>query len=89
MTVLGETLVAEFARKHHRARKPLARFVDLAKAATWKHMPDIKATLPATDFDPESESYIFDVGGNKYRLLALIDFSEQTVIIESVMTHEE
>jgi len=82
-------LVAEFAKKHERSRKPLARFLEIARAATWMHMPDIKATLPATDFDSDAQTYVFDIGGNQYRLLAAIDFEEQTFAIESVMTHEQ
>jgi len=89
MTVLCEVLVAEFAKKHERSRKPLARFLEIARAATWMHMPDIKATLPATDFDSDAQTYVFDIGGNQYRLLAAIDFEEQTFAIESVMTHEQ
>ena len=52
-------------------------------------MPDVKATLPATDFNSDAQTYIFDIGGNKYRLLAAIDFEEQTFTIESVITPEQ
>jgi len=31
---------------------------------------------------------IFDIGGNKYRLIANVDFDEQIMVIKSVMTHE-
>jgi mRNA interferase HigB len=89
MTVLGEALVAEFAKKHDRSRKPLARFLAVVRAATWRHMPDVKETLPSTDFDSGAHTYIFDIGGNKYRLLAAIDFEEQTFTIESILTHEQ
>ena len=65
------------------------RFLEIVRAATWMHMPDINATLPAADFDSGEQTYIFDIGGNKYRLLAAIDFEEQTFAIGSVMTHEQ
>jgi mRNA-degrading endonuclease HigB of HigAB toxin-antitoxin module len=39
-------------------------------------VPDVKATLPATDFHSEARTYIFDIGRNKYRLPAAIDFEE-------------
>ena len=89
MTVLGETLVAEFTKKHERSRKPFGRFLTIVRSAVWKHMTELKETLPATDFDPVAQTYIFDIGGNKYRLLAAIDFEEQTLAIESVMTHAQ
>jgi len=89
MTVFGERLLAAFTRKHAQARKPLARFLEVVRDAEWKHMPDVKAMFPATDFDPNAELYIFDIGGNKYRLTASLDFETQSLLIEAVMTHEE
>ncbi len=52
-------------------------------------MPDVKATFPATDFDRAEQTYIFEIGGNKYRLLAAIDFDEQVISIEAVLTHQQ
>jgi mRNA interferase HigB len=89
MTVLGETRIADFIRKHERSHKALARFLDIARAATWQHIPDLKTTLPTTDYDAETQTYIFDIGGNKYCLLAAIDFEEQILSVQSVMTHEQ
>lgn len=89
MTVLAETIAAEFSRKHAQSRKPLARFLQIARAATWQHMSDVKTTFPATDYDSTNQSYIFDIGGNKYRLTARIDFEEQILRILEVMTHEQ
>jgi mRNA interferase HigB len=88
MTVLGEMLATEFSRKHERSGKPLARFLEMARA-TCLHMSEVTATLPATDYDPGGQTYIFDIGGNKYRLLANIDFEEQIFNIRAVLTHEQ
>ena len=52
-------------------------------------MSDVKESFPATDFDTKAETYIFGVGGNEYRVLAAIDFEEQVLSIEAVMTHEQ
>jgi mRNA interferase HigB len=32
---------------------------------------------------------IFDIGGNKYRLIARVDFEEQMLFVQAVMTHEK
>ena len=89
MTVAGEKVVTDFAKKHAQSRKPLARFLAVAREAEWKHMPEVKETLPGTDFDPDTQSYIFNISGNKYRLIAFIDFEKQTMLVDTVMTHEE
>jgi len=32
---------------------------------------------------------MFDIGGNKYRLIARVDFEEQMLVVERVLTHNE
>lgn len=89
MLVHGVLTLSRFSRKHVGARKPLARFYELACSAHWKHLPDVKATFPATDYAPDTGTLIFDIGGNKYRLVARVDFEEQMLWIGSIMTHEQ
>jgi len=87
--ILGELRVNKFARRYAAARKPLQRFLEIARKASWPHFPAVKGTFPTTDYAPETQSLIFNIGGNKYRLIAYVDFGEQMLIIQSVMTHEE
>jgi len=87
--VFGETVIAEFARKHPVSRKPLQRFVAIARSAVWPHFPALKETFPATDYAPATGTLVFNIGGNKYRLVARVDFEEQLLVIETVLTHQE
>jgi mRNA interferase HigB len=87
--VFGEAVVASFAKKHTASRKPLQRFVAIARAAVWPHFPAVKDTFPATDYAPATGTLIFNIGGNKYRLIARVDFEEQLLLIQAVLTHQE
>ncbi len=89
MTVFGAAAITKFARKHAAARKPLERFLNVARHAAWPHFPAVKQTFPAVDYAGATGSVIFDVGGNKYRVAAKIDFEEQLLYIERVLTHDE
>ena len=89
VTVFGQRVMQAFARKHPRARKPLARFEALAEAAEWKHFPDLKETFPAADYLPATGTVIFNIGGNKYRLSTRVDFEQQILDVQSIMTHEQ
>jgi mRNA interferase HigB len=89
VTVSGEAAAEQFAKRHAPARKPLFRFLDMVRAATWKHFPEVKQTFPATDYSAATGTLIFDIGGNKYRLIARVDFEEQMLYVQSVMTHEK
>ena len=89
MTVYGEKLILDFGRKHADARKPLARFRALASAAQWRHFPELKQTFPAADYASESGTVIFNIGGNKYPLIARVDFEEESLTVEAVLRHED
>ena len=89
VTVYGEAAAERFAKQRAASRKPLARFLSIARAAAWKHFAEVTQTFPATDYAPATGTLIFDIGGNKYRLIARVDFEEQLLFIQTVMTHEK
>lgn len=89
MRILGEATAARFAAKHAAARKALQRFLAIARSANWQHLPAVKQTFPATDLGRQTGRLIFDIGGNKYRMIASVDFKEQILVIERILTHEE
>lgn len=88
MKVLGEPRLAKFSRKHPPSRKPLQRFLEIVRASEWKHFPAVKESFPAADYTP-SGRVVFDIGGNKYRVIATISFERQELLIEAALTHEE
>jgi len=89
VTVYGEQHLIDFARKHAGARKPIARFLALVKGAQWKHAEEMKQTLPSVDYAAETKTAIFDLGGNKYRVFARVNFAEQALRILEALTHEQ
>ena len=89
MRVLGEAVFAGFAKKHPASRKPLQRFVAIARNAVWPHFPAVKETFLIADYARATGTLIFNIGGNKYRLIARVDFEEQLLVIQTVLTHQE
>jgi len=65
----------------------------LTRKATWRSFQDTKALFGQTDVARDTDSgrtaTIFDIGGNKYRIIALVDYSRQTVLITHVLDHRE
>lgn len=61
----------------------------IARAAEWPHFPALKTTFPATDYAPATGMLTFNIAGNKYRLIARVDFKEQLLVIETVLTHQK
>jgi mRNA interferase HigB len=61
----------------------------MARIATWGSLVEVKRSFPSVDYAPATGVLIFDIGGNKYRLIANVDFDEQIMVIKFVMTHDE
>ncbi len=49
----------------------------------------MRETFGAADLGKRTSKLIFDIGGNKYRLIAAVDFEEGFMVIEKVLTHEQ
>ena len=64
----------------------------LTRKARWRNFDDAKALFGQTDVAKTASkrtATIFDIGGNKYRIITLIDYLRQTVLITHVLTHAE
>ena len=53
----------------------------------FKSFSDLKATF--NSIDKFGNLYIFDIGGNKLRLIASIHFNRQKLYIRHILTHKE
>jgi mRNA interferase HigB len=87
MEISGQRLTAKFKRMHSDARNPLDDWIDKVTPAIWKTPADIKRMFSTASF--VRHFVIFNIGGNKYRLLTSIDYGKGIVRIIKVGTHEE
>lgn len=77
-------------RKQHAAA--FNDWFKISRKARWHNFQDTKATFGQTDTAigvTGRTATIFDIGGNKYRILAHVDYLRQTVKIEAVLDHKE
>jgi mRNA interferase HigB len=70
------------------SREPLLIWYDVASHAGWKDFSDVKRDFGAR-VDQAHGKTIFDIGGNKYRLVCLIDYRRHGVLVLWVGTHRE
>ena len=89
MEVLGEP--NEQLRLHPAARRPFEKWVQLARRAVWTSFRDIRQVRP--DVDRVGNCYVFNLGGNKFRLITKIVFDSPDeagqVLVKRLMTHHE
>ncbi|MGD0668809.1 MAG: type II toxin-antitoxin system HigB family toxin [Bryobacteraceae bacterium] len=59
----------------------------VAKRATWSSFADVKQSFNTADF--VAPHVVFDVGGNKYRIVAEMNFARGVLFVRGIMTHKE
>ena len=87
MQVVGTKVVEAYARAHADAISALVACFAITKAAEWRSLIEVRRIYPATDF--VKPYTVFNIRGNSYRLVTLIDYGLRLVRICRVMTHAE
>lgn len=87
MRVIGIEKLVEFSTIYPDAEVPLNAWSQIAEQAEWRHIMDVRQVYPHADF---VEGYtVFNIGGNKYRLITQINYIVKTINIRYVLTHSE
>lgn len=87
MRIVTKRTLREFWERHPRAREPLASWYKNAKQAAWKNFAEVRAEYNSVDYS--GQFTIFDIGGNKYRLIVAIHYNTGMIFIRHVFTHAE
>ena len=87
MRVISNKALVDFASLHPEARVSLQAWRKLVESRDFHNFAELKATLRATD--KVDDFCVFNVGGNKFRIVAAVSFSYQKLYIRHVFTHKE
>jgi mRNA interferase HigB len=89
MRIINSIEVDKFKRKHPQSRKPFFNWETVINNTDYRDLNALKATF-AKKADYLASGYtVFDIGGNKYRLITEIDYFFGVVEIKIVWTHNE
>jgi len=69
------------------AETPLSAWYQAVKASSWARFADIRKTYAHADL--VGNKVVFNIGGNKYRLIVVIDYEGHKVFVRHVLDHEE
>ena len=87
MHVITRRRLNEFAARHPEARSALSQWYRLAHKTRFRSFVDLRRTFPSADV--VGKFTVFDIGGNKVRLIAAIHYNRGKLYIRHVLTHEE
>ena len=86
MVVISKAILSKFTEDHADSVGPLNEWWNKTKEADWATLPDVKMTFSAVDY-VGNDRYVFNIKGNKYRIVAMIFFDIRTIYIRFVGTH--
>ena len=87
MHVVSHKAIRMFCEKHPHGRSALDHWYRAAKRAQWSCFADVKQTFNTADF--VAPYVVFDIGGNKYRLVAELNFGRRVLFVRHILTHKE
>jgi mRNA interferase HigB len=87
MKLISNKALREFAALHPDADQPVQDFRRLIEFGNFSNFAALKGTFSSVD--KVGEKYVFNIGGNKYRLVAAIAYQPGLVWVKAVLTHGE
>lgn len=87
MRVISNKALTDFSTIHPPAGEPLQAWRKIVEYRSFSNFAEVKATFNAVD--KVDIYYVFDIGGNKYRIITAIHFDQQKVFVRHVFTHKE
>lgn len=88
MRIANKTLLDDFVQSHAQSAGPLNKWVEKVKGATWTSHAELKQMFPSADY-VKNGRYVFNIGGNNYRVVAVVIFIGGVMNIRFVGTHAE
>ena len=85
-------VLREFWERHPDAESPLRLWYRMVTRADWRNLADVRRTYGHADGVRTARGEtltLFNVGGNKYRLIVRIRYDYQLVNVRRVLTHGE
>ncbi len=87
MHVISRKTLRVFWEAHADSQAPLLRWFKVMRSTEFKTFAGVRAAFPGADI--VGPWVVFNIGGNKYRLVASIHFNRGKVYLRHVLTHEE
>ncbi|MEM7759895.1 MAG: type II toxin-antitoxin system HigB family toxin [Cyanobacteria bacterium P01_A01_bin.40] len=76
-----------FWQRYPESRKVLERWSRIIEKNNFDNFAQLRETFPSTDL--VGRLTVFNIGGNKYRLIVAIHFNRHKVYVRNVLTHKE
>lgn len=87
MHVIAKPALVGFWTRHPDAQSPLQAWFCVMESEVFVDFNDLRETFASADY--VDGLTVFNIGGNKYRLIAAIHYNRRKVYVRAVLTHAE
>lgn len=87
MHIISGKKILEYGEKYPDSVDSLDRWYRIVKHSNYSSFTDLRKTFPQAD--QVGKFVVFNIGGNKYRLIAYIVFPAKRLYIRHILTHSE
>lgn len=88
MVIISFATVRDYTLQYPAAEKALYSWFEMASSADWSNFHDVRKTFNSVDA-VGNDRYVFNIKGNKFRLVTLILFPIRTMYVLFLGTHSE
>jgi mRNA interferase HigB len=88
LRIISKKILREFWEKHSDSQQQLKSWFQETSSAEWKNPKQIKVEYPSASFLADNR-VVFNIKGNKYRLITKINYEYQLIWIRFIGTHAE
>ena len=92
MRIIKPSTIREWMKHHPTAKPGLEWWLATVKAAQWKNLAELRHTMPRADQVTTASGrlvVVFNIAGNKFRLIAAVHFNRGLVYALALLTHAE
>ncbi|MBF0197594.1 MAG: type II toxin-antitoxin system HigB family toxin [Planctomycetes bacterium] len=85
--MISKKKIVAYSKKNSSAKKPLEAWYKIMSISTFNSVMEVREVLNSVD--PVGDYTVFNIGGNNYRLVAIVNYENQVCMIKKIMTHSE
>lgn len=89
MKVIGTGRLEQFGVKHSQTKLALRAWLGIAQESKWNNLMNVRGTINSVSGFAKKRYTVFNIGGNNFRLVCLINYKTQTILITDMFTHAE
>lgn len=87
MRIISRKKLEDFWLKHPQSRPSLESWYRIVKRSAFTAFSELKTTFPGAD--TVGKLTVFNIGGNKYRLVAAVHYRGGRVYVRKILSHSE